>query len=299
MNAGTDAAQAARTSIRRFVLPWPLIDWTALLKADNPTRRPSTGRLRQLREKNQVSAGVTVYRRGQRGLQGRATYYSVLSAIAARVRRDGQVGDAERLEQAASELERRFAGRLESFLSRHDLDQLPQADFFGQLTAETAERLSDWGGLPQALLAAAKVEDVQDGVAHLEGSSPRGGPAAVDLPWKLLERQRIRPGDVVWVFSRVIEDAALVELLPAVRIEINPHDAGLELAEAHARVFAPSWLEGPSADTNDGLTAGERSESAARFRATVGGDLTSAEVGDLKAAAAMGRLPRRRLRPAG
>lgn len=297
--AVADASQAAQASFRQFVLLRPLIDWVALLKADNPMREPSAGRLRQLRKTNQASPGVTVYRRGQRGLQGRATYYSVLSAIAARSRSDGRVEESEALERAASELESRFRERLESFLSRHDLDQLPQAEFFDQLTTETADRLAAWGGLPQTLLAAARVEDVEGGIAHLEGSSPRGGSVAVDLPTRLLERQGIKSGDLVWVFSRVVGDAALVELLPAVRVKFARHAAGPQLAERYASVFAPLGLEEPAVDPSDGLTAEERDESAERFRATVGGDLSKAEAAALQADAASGRLPRRRLHPAG
>jgi hypothetical protein len=185
-------------------------------------REPTRGRLRELRKKDQVSAGVTVWHRGRRGLHGRSTYYSVLSAIAARSRQGGHDEEAEVLEQAASKLESQFSERLEQFLSHHSLAQLPQAEFFSELTAATAESLARWSGLVPTLLAAARVHEVEADVAHLEGSSPRGGSVAVDLPRALLERQRLKTGDLVWVFSRMVGDAALVELLPAVRGEISP-----------------------------------------------------------------------------
>lgn len=184
-------------------------------------------------------------------------------------------------------------------VSRHDLDELPQADFFSQLTAETAEQLASWSGLSQELLAAARVEEVEGDMAHLEGSSPRGGSVAVDLPSRLLERQRIGPGDLVWVLSRVVGDAALVELLPAVRIKLYLGTRGLEFAKLYAGAFASLQLEESAVDESDGLTVEERSESAGRFRATVGGNLTMGEVAALQADAETGRLPRRPLHPAG
>lgn len=262
-------------------------------------REPTRGRLRELRKKRRVGAGVTVWRRGRRGLQGRSTYYSVLAALAARSRQEGRSEEAEALERSASQLEVQFSKRLELFLSQHSLAQLPQAEFFNELTVATAERLADWNGVCQALLAAARVREVEDDVAHLEGLSPRGGPVAVDLPRALLERQSLKPGDLVWVLSRVVGDAALVELLPAVRIQMqsDAQEQGRKLGSlAVDVVYIPEFHPG---DESDGLTAEERDDYAASFNAGVGADLTSAELSDLRADVAAGRLARRRLRPAG
>src|ERR1700730_97009 len=192
--------------VRHAVLPLPVIDWTAVVKADNPTREPTRGRLRELRKKHRLSGGVTVWRRGHRGLHGRATYYSVLSALAARSRQEGHGEEAAALEKAAAQVEGQFSERLELFLSHNSLAQLPQAEFFDELTTVTAQRLANWSGLFQALLAAARVQEVEGDVAHLEGSSPRGGSVAVDLPRALLERQSLKSGDLVWVFSRIVGD---------------------------------------------------------------------------------------------
>jgi hypothetical protein len=181
MNIVTDAERLGQGPLRHVVLPLPVIDWTAVLKANNPMRAPTRGRLRELRKKDQMSAGVTVWHRGRHGLHGRSTYYSVLSAIAARSRQEGEDEEAEVLEQAASALESQFSARLELFLSHRDLAQLPQAEFFGELTAATAERLASWSRLPQALLAAARVHEVEGNIAHLEGSSPRGGRVPTSL----------------------------------------------------------------------------------------------------------------------
>lgn len=279
-------------------MPLPVIDWKTVVKADNPTREATRGRLRELRKKHQVTDGVTVWHRGRRGLQGRSTYYSVLSALAARSRQEGHNEEATGLERAAAQLEDQFSARLELFLSHHSLLQLPQAEFFDELTAATAQRLAEWSRLLQALLAAARVDEIEGDVAHLEGSSPRGGSVAVDLPRALLERQSLKTGDLVWVFSRIVGDAALVELLPAIRIQVQSDTPGR----------APSGLgvlidveapEGRLGEEPDGLTDEERAEYAEHFNATIGADLTTEELVDLRADVAAGRVARRRLRPAG
>jgi hypothetical protein len=299
MDATADSGRAGQMPLRGVVLPLPVVDWTAVLKADNPMREPTRGRLRELRKKHQVSAGVTVWRRDRHGLQGRSTYYSVLSALAARIRQAGNGGEAEALEGAASQLETQFAERLEQFLSQHSLAKLPQAEFFGELTAATAERLAGWDGLGQALLAAARVHEVGVDIAHLEGSSPRGGPVAVDLPRALLDRQGLGPGDLVWVFSRVVGDAAIVELLPAIRIEMGADESALTLSTVDSLLDTADVYRGPRADDSDGLTDEDRDDHAERFRAAVGGNLSTEDVSDLRADATAGRLPRRRLHPAG
>jgi hypothetical protein len=298
MGTAADDGRAGQAPVRHVVLPLPVIDWTTVVKADNPMREPTRGQLRELRKKHQVGAGVTVWRRGRRGLHGRSTYYSVLAALAARSRQEGHDEEAEALERGASQLEVQFSKRLELFLSQHSLAQLPQAEFFNELTVATAERLADWNGVYQALLAAARVHEVEDDVAHLEGSSPRGGPVAVDLPRALLERRSLKSGDLVWVFSRVVGDAALVELLPAVQVQMRSdvQEQGRELGSLIDAVDVPESRPG---DESDGLTAEERDKYAASFNAGVGADLTPAELSDLRADVAAGRLARRRLRPAG
>lgn len=188
---------------------------------------------------------------------------------------------------------------IELFLTHHSLAQLPQAEFFGELTAATAEGLATWSGLMQTLLAAARVHEVEGDVAHLEGTSPRGGSVAVDLPRALLERQRLKTGDLVWVFSRMVGDAAVVELLPAVRIEIRSGTSGRDLAVELRSLVDVAYAREGASEESDGLTAEERDDYAEHFKTTVGSNLTAAELSDLQADAASGRLPRRRLHPAG
>jgi hypothetical protein len=269
------------------VVPLPVIEWTTVVKADDPLREATRGRLRELRKKLEMSEGIVVYRRGERGLEGRSTYHSVLSAMAVRTRREGEAESAQQLGSQASHLESMFAAQLSDFLSKNSLGQLPRADFFHELTTATARELGTWRGLADAVLAAARVEEIADDVAHLEGASPRGGPVIIDLPRALLDRQSVAVGDLVWVFRRVVGDAAIVELLPAVRIELTPDD----------RDRLPAWSL--VLDGSDGLTSQERSDYAAEFKATVGGDLTADELTDLLRDVSAGRIVKRRLRPAG
>jgi hypothetical protein len=264
----------------------PIVDWKAVARAYNPTQEPTRGRLRELCKKYRLSAGFTVFRRGEHGLEGRSTYYSLLSVLAGRSRQEGQDEEGSELEQAAIGMVEQFSVPLAEFLSQHSLKQLPQADFFYDLTAATAQRLAEHGRPLRSLVAAARVDEIADDVAHLEGTSPRGGPVAVDLPSALLERQGVVPGDLVWVFSRVVGDAALVEVLQAiqapVRVDVN-------------------WPAGawPVVLGSDGLTDEERAEDAAHFSAAVGANLIAEELAGLRADAAAGRIARRRLHPAG
>ena len=304
MSYGKDVSAATASSLGGqgpdgdIVLPFPVIDWTAVVKAGDPTREATRGRLRELRKKLQLTGGVTVPLRGSRGLEGRATYYSVLSALAAKSRRAGYIEDAERLETGASVLEREFATRLERFLTQHSLPQLAEADFFYDLTGATAQWIGECKHLPQTLLATARVDEIEGDVAHLEGSSPQGAAVAIDLPRALLDRQSLTTGDVLWVFSFVVGDAALVELLPAIRVRRLRLDR-LEFAFAemlNALTVAPA---SDLAERADGLTAEERAEYATQFRSTIGADLTANEISDLRGDLAAGRVTLRRLRPAG
>jgi len=279
------------------VLPVPVVDWTTVVKAGDPAREPTRGRLRELRKKGQLGDGITVTRRGERGLQGRANYYSVLSALAIRCRQAGHDDDAVQLERSASELEARFREQLRGFLSSHDLGDLAAADFAGELAVATAEKLAEWQGLPEALFAAAVVAGLDADVAHLYGSSPRGHPIEVDLPRLLLNRHSLVVGDVVWVFSRVVRDAVVVELLPAIRVQLRDWKSEHVQAKFAGLVDIARTREPSAAD--DGLTDMERTDYADRYRATGAAGLTAEQMAALTSAAAAGEMPRRRLRPAG
>ncbi|MBO0805665.1 MAG: hypothetical protein J2P25_21640 [Nocardiopsaceae bacterium] len=118
---------------------------------------------------------------------------------------------------------------------------------------------------------------------------------------------------MVWVFRRILGDAALIELLPAVpvrlrdsdlvsgdlaalRCDIIHHDADVILDGARDE---GAWHEGSPGAGDDGLTDAERARYAMHYQTTAAADLTADQMTELKAAVASGRIPRRRLRPAG
>jgi hypothetical protein len=56
----------------------------------------------------------------------------------------------------------------------HILADLPTADFFHELTATTAERVAGWSEHAKVLLAIARVDQMAEDLAHLEGTSLQG-----------------------------------------------------------------------------------------------------------------------------
>jgi hypothetical protein len=200
--------------------------------------------------------------------------------------------------QSAERLESAFAARLKGFLSEHALAELPTAEFFDELSTETAKCAAAWSKQSSGLLAVAQVGEIDDGLAHLEGTSPRGESIAVDLPSALLERQKLGLGDVVWIFNRFVGDAAvIVELLPAMHLRIDMQtDEALRALPALDRTLFPS----SSLDSDhDGLTNELRIAYASRFSTGVGANLSADDVAALHQDVKAGRGPRRPLRPAG
>lgn len=53
----------------------------------------------------------------------------------------------------------------------HILADLPTADFFHELTAATAQRVAGWSEHAKVLLAIARVDQMAEDLAHLEGTS--------------------------------------------------------------------------------------------------------------------------------
>jgi hypothetical protein len=280
------------------VFPRPVVTWRSVVQADDPTRAVTPGRLRELRKKHRVTAGVTVPVRGARGLEGRATYHSVLSVLATRSHKEGHPETAVQTLQAAERLESAFAARLKSFLSEHTLAELPTAEFFEELSTETAKCAGVWSKQTSSLLAVAQVGEIDDGLAHLEGTSPRGESLAVDLPSALLEPQKLGLGDVVWIFNRFVGDAAvIVELLPAMHLGIDMEtDEALRALPSLDRTPFPSSSFDPD---HDGLTNELRTAYAGRFSAGVGANLSADDLTALHQDMQAGRVPRRPLRPAG
>src|SRR6266536_1817950 len=110
--------------------PSPLVDWTELVAADTPTEAPTSYRLKALRKRNEATAGVRVTLRGGQRAQGTASYHSVLSVWSTRLRHLGHVPEADRLRDAGSRIEKTYDRYLRAYLSQHDLEDLPRADFF-------------------------------------------------------------------------------------------------------------------------------------------------------------------------
>jgi hypothetical protein len=284
--------------VTQVVLPRPIVTWRTLVQADDPMRPATIGRLRELRKKHRVSDGVTVPVRGERHLEGRATYYSVLSVLATRSRHEGHEEAAAQMVEAAGHLEVAFSDRLKDFLSDHALAELPTAVFFEELTTETAKSAGFWTKHPDDLLAIGRVSVIESELARLEGISPRGEQVAVDLPSALLERQALGIGDFVWIFNRFLGDAAaLVELLPAIGVGVDMS----KLSDSPAIPASPLWaISLALGAASDGLTSELRIAYANRFAAGVGANLTADDLARLREDAAAGRVPRRRLlRPAG
>ena len=280
------------------VMPCPVVSWKTVVQADDPTRAATPGRLRELRRKQRVTAGVRVALRGERRLEGRATFYSVLSVLAVRYRQEGHEEAAAEMVRAAAKVEDDFSERLKVFLGDHSLADLPTAEFFNALATSTAECVSAWSEEAPYLLAVARVNEMADALVRLEGTSPGGEPVAVDLPRALVDGQSLTTGDLVWVFSRSVGTAAMVELLPAMRVAIQVTNA--EHAFRALLKFAVPPLVSPlQVSQTDGMTDDERAVFADRFNATVGANLSSADMSRLAGYVDAGRVPRRRLRPAG
>lgn len=273
------------------VVPLPVVNWPAVVSADDPTRPATIGRLHELRAKHHVSAGVPVplRRTDHARLAGSATYFSVLSVLAVKSRHQDWPEAEAALVEAAAELEERFASQLTEFLGDRPLAALPEAGFFDELAVATAEHVSAWTEGTRTLLAAAEVAEIIGDRVALYGSSPRGD-VAVDLPRAMADSQSLDEGDLVWLFSAVAENAAVIDLLPALSVRLP--QAGLKLRELSAFVAARTGEPG-----SDGLTDAERQLYADQFYAGAGSKLTSAQYEQVQADAR--QLVTRKLRPAG
>jgi len=200
--------------------------------------------------------------------------------------------------QAAEKVEDDFSERLKSFLRDRTLADLPTAEFFNDLAAATAECVAVWSRRAPDLLAVARVNEMAGVLARLEGTSPDGEPVTVDLPRALLDRQSLTTGALVWVFSRSVGDAAMVELLPAMRVEFQTENAG-DVFRSLTKFVKPPLISPTSDAQPDGLTDEERRAFARRFNATVGANLSAEDVARIQGYAAAEGFPKRRLRPAG
>jgi hypothetical protein len=100
------------------------------------------------------------------------------------------------------------------------------------------------------------------------------------------------------VFNRLVGDAALVELLPAIRVLVEGKGVR-DVPRAPATTRAARARDALSGVGSDGLTDEERKALADRFNALAGAPLGAEDLTRLREYAAAGRFPRRPLRPAG
>lgn len=269
------------------LLPAPVVGWEDVLRVLDPGRMPTRARLRTLRMRGLLSEGVTAPRREGGRLAGSGTYFSVLWEWAGRLRSEGQDQDASRLEQDACQVEATFGRELTAYLSQRSLDQLPAARFFDQLNKRTAAGLHRSDRLWDLVLAAGTVVEMNSTMARVVGSSPARDATNVDLPARLLEQRGVAVGSPVWVVSRVVGGAAVVEVLPAVWAHLD------HTGSEWFRWAASGWLAQP------GTTEEELEDAVAeRYRQTAAAMPDSDHLAGLLADARAHRLPRR-LRPAG
>lgn len=276
----------------RFAFPFPFVEWELVLHALDPVRDATRGWARSLRNRGQLSQGITVARRGPRGLNGRSTYNSSLWVWAERCQLAGFVEDAVALRQSARDLELRFAEPLSGFLGTHELPELPSAPFFDDLATLTADALAKRSGFMHIVLVVGQVERLNADFGLVMGHAPEGHPAVVHLPAQMLLTRGVHPGSNVWVVSRMLGDAALVEVDLATPVLLPP---ALEEQFEWARVSAPESHPG-----HDSLLADEsEAAAAARYELTAALMPSLDYWDDLFKDARAGRLPVRLLHPAG
>jgi len=272
------------------LLPTPIVGWEDVLRAADPGREPTRARLRTLKQNGLLSEGVKAPRRESGRFSGSGTYYSVLWGWAERLRAEGLGLDALRLAQDALAVEGTFGRRLTPFLSHSSLDDLAAVDFFDELARSTAAGLARSQGVRDLVLAAGAVVEVKASIARIFGTSPAQEDTEVDLPARLVEQLGMRVGHTVWVVSRVICGAAVVEVLPAIWASVNQSDSAWFTWAA-----TPTWVVEPSEAADEIL----QEAGAERYERTAAAMPDQAYMAGLLSDLQAGRLIRRRLRPAG
>ena len=247
--------------------------------------------MRHLRESGHLSDGVNVPVRGARGLRGSSTYYSSLWGFAQRCRLAGSAAECEELENGARRVEHRYEDELRRYLGVHGLPELPSAPFFAGLSTMTATELCKVPSLSSWVLAAGTVTDVRNALAHVTGRSPTNEAAGVDLPAELVSRHGVSEGDAVWVLSRLVGDAALVEVVPALMTKLTL------TYDSPAMVDWLRWLQPEEISGLAGVTSDD--VAAQLYEATTAAMPSEEHLRSLLAADSAGLLPIRQLRPAG
>jgi hypothetical protein len=254
----TDNHKRAYTSP---ILVLPVVEWTDILLADDPTRAPSRARLRTLTSKHLVPSGVTVPVREAGRFAGRKKYFSTLWGFAARARRQAEAEIADRLEHEAASIEKRYKHRLEIYLASHSIIQLSEATFFRALSEETADALEKSGVFGTLLIVTGLVSGIGGDTLHVSGFHSHEF-VDVSLPASLAKPQGLEVDEPVWVVSRPAGGAAVVEVLPATQL-----GHGIRQDSALSR----SALTGVRTDLASDRE--EQRQAAARYRDLVAADL--------------------------
>jgi hypothetical protein len=253
--------------------PSPLVNWTALIAADTPTEEPTPYRLKALRARNEATAGVRVTLRGGQRAQGTAAFHSVLSVWSTRLRQLGHAEQADRLRAAGSSIENTYRRYLRAYLSHHVLEELPNADFFPRLVKDTAAQLVDISLLShEGVLFVGQVKGRHGNTWRIEGRDDTGALCEANVLDRVLARQNLTHGAIVIVIERMVGNAAVTEVEPAVRV---PSDTEV--------------IEGPPFGDD------EYAELAARYRDTGGRAPNADERAELQAAHSIGSLPGRKM----
>jgi hypothetical protein len=251
------------------ILPLPLVEWTDILLADDPTRSPTRGRLRTLTGKHLVSSGVTVPFREAGRFAGRKRYFSTLWGFAARARGQSQSEVADKLEHDAASIEKRYKLRLEKYLASHSIAQLSEANFFRALSKETVDALEKSGALDTLLIVTGVVSGIGGDTFHVRGFHSQEF-VDVSLPAGLAKLQGLEVDKPVWVVSRPAGGAAVVEVLAATQLGFN--------ATKDIAFFGPT-LAGVTIEFRSELE--EQHVAAARYRQLFAQDLNDDFYSDL------------------
>lgn len=251
--------------------PSPVVSWVELVAADTPTEEATSYRLKALRKRNEATAGVRVTLRGGQRAHGTASYHSVLSVWSTRMRHLGRAREADQLRDAGSRIEKTYDKYLRAFLSQHALEELPRADFFPRLVKDTAEHLVDIGLFSdEGVLFVGEVKGRRGHTWLIEGRDATGVLQETNVLDRVLSRRNLHEGALVLVIERMVGNAAVTEVEPAVRV---PSEEEL--------------LDGPPFEDE------EYAELAARYRKNGGRTPDAAERAADRAALSEGRLPRR------
>jgi len=196
-------------------LPDPVVDWRDLLRAADPTRQPTEGRLRHLKATGAISSGITVRHRSERGLTGRGTLYSGLWGWTLRLQRAGHVDEAGRLAKEACHVETEFGDVLASFASSNPLAALPSAPFFPEIANATARAMATSEHVLDDVVGAGSWVQHDGSFAVISGVAPTGEPLAIHLPLQLLEAVGVRFGEQMWVLEFSQGSAGIIEIVHA------------------------------------------------------------------------------------